>query len=103
MKTASRRLEQRVQFMDTGTDIAQVVIPNERRNRGQGGKRRTVTRKILPGYFLVEMKMDENTGVWCVTRRGNGFVGNGTTPTPLAEKKRSRRDIKADERRGAQG
>jgi len=46
-----------------------------------------VTRKILPGYVLVQMKMDENT--WSVVRNTpgvTGFVGNENIPTPLQEK-----------------
>jgi transcriptional antiterminator NusG len=82
-----KNLEQRIKFMDTGTEIAQVVIPTEEEIEVKSGRRRTVTRKILPGYVLVNMKMDENT--WSVVRNTpgvTGFVGSGNTPTPLAEK-----------------
>ena len=82
-----KNLEQRVKFMDTGTEIAQVVIPTEEEIEVKGGRRRTITRKILPGYVLVQMKMDENT--WSVVRNTpgvTGFVGSGNTPTPLQEK-----------------
>jgi transcriptional antiterminator NusG len=82
-----KNLEQRIKFIDTGTDIAQVVIPTEEEIEVKGGRRRTITRKILPGYVLVQMKMDENT--WSVVRNTpgvTGFVGSGNTPTPLQEK-----------------
>jgi transcription termination/antitermination protein NusG len=82
-----KNLEQRVKFMDTGTEIAQVVIPTEEEIEVKSGKRRTVTRKILPGYVLVQMKMDENT--WSVVRNTpgvTGFVGSDNIPTPLQEK-----------------
>jgi transcriptional antiterminator NusG len=82
-----KNLEQRVKFMDSGADILQVVIPTEDEIEVRGGRRRTVTRKILPGYVLVQMKMDENT--WAVVRNTpgvTGFVGSGNTPTPLQEK-----------------
>jgi transcriptional antiterminator NusG len=82
-----KNLEQRVKFMDSGSDIVQVVIPTEDEIEVRGGRRRTVTRKILPGYVLVQMKMDENT--WAVVRNTpgvTGFVGSGNTPTPLQEK-----------------
>jgi len=88
MKSVSRRtLEQRIKFMDSGSDITQVVIPTEDEIEVRGGRRRTVTRKILPGYVLVEMKMDEKS--WSVVRNTpgvTGFVGSGSTPTPLREK-----------------
>jgi transcriptional antiterminator NusG len=81
-----KNLEQRIKFMDTVNEITQVVIPTEDEIEVRGGRRRTVTKKILPGYVLVEMKMDENS--WSVVRNTpgvTGFVGSGNTPTPLAE------------------
>jgi transcriptional antiterminator NusG len=82
-----KNLEQRIKFMDSGDDIMEVVIPTEEEIEVRSGHRRTVTRKILPGYVLVNMKMDENT--WSVVRNTpgvTGFVGSGNTPTPLREK-----------------
>lgn len=82
-----KNLEQRIKFMDYGNVITQVVIPTEEEIEVRGGRRRTVTRKILPGYVLVEMDMNEES--WGVVRNTpgvTGFVGSGTTPTPLDEK-----------------
>jgi len=82
-----KNLAQRIKFMDTGNEIAQVVIPTEDEIEVRGGRRRTVTKKILPGYVLVQMKMDESS--WSVVRNTpgvTGFVGSGNTPTPLEEK-----------------
>jgi len=82
-----KNLEQRIKFMDTKNEITQVVIPTEDEIEVRGGRRRTVTKKILPGYVLVEMRMDENS--WSVVRNTpgvTGFVGSGNTPTPLEEK-----------------
>ena len=82
-----KNLEQRIKFMDSGNDVMQVVIPTEEEIEVRSGRRRTVTKKILPGYVLVEMKMDENS--WSVVRNTpgvTGFVGSGNTPTPLREK-----------------
>jgi transcriptional antiterminator NusG len=82
-----KNLEQRVKFMDSSNDILQVVIPTEDEIEVRAGRRRTVTRKILPGYVLVQMRMDEKT--WGVVRNTpgvTGFVGSGNTPTPLEEK-----------------
>jgi transcription termination/antitermination protein NusG len=81
-----KNLEQRVKSLDTRDLISQVIIPTEEEIEVKAGRRRTVTRKILPGYVLVEMKLDENT--WSVVRNTpgvTGFVGSGTTPTPLKE------------------
>jgi transcriptional antiterminator NusG len=82
-----KNLEQRVKFMDAANEISQVEIPTEQEIEVRGGKRRTVTRKILPGYVLVQMKMNETS--WSVVRNTpgvTGFVGSGNTPTPLQEK-----------------
>ncbi len=81
-----KNLEQRVRFMDSGNEIFQVVIPTEDEIEVRGGRRRTVTRKILPGYVLVQMKMDEYS--WSIVRNTpgvTGFVGSGNTPTSLQE------------------
>ena len=98
-----KNLEQRIKFMDSGTEIMQVVIPTEEEIEVRSGRRRTVTKKILPGYVLVQMKMDDKS--WNVVRNTpgvTGFVGSGNTPTPLQEKEVSE-IIKADDRRGSQG
>jgi transcriptional antiterminator NusG len=81
-----RSLEQRIKTMDAEDKIFQVVIPTEDEIEIRGGQRRTVTKKIFPGYVLVEMKMDDES--WQVVRNTpgvTGFVGGGNKPTPLAE------------------
>jgi transcriptional antiterminator NusG len=69
-----KSLEQRIKTMDAEDRIFQVVIPTEDEIEIRGGQRRTVTKKIFPGYVLVEMKMDDDS--WQVVRN---------KPTPLAE------------------
>ena len=81
-----KNLEQRVKFMDFASEVLQVVIPTEDEIEVRSGKRRTVTKKILPGYVLVEMKMSDQS--WSVVRNTpgvTGFVGSGSKPTPLQE------------------
>ncbi len=81
-----KNLEQRIKLMDSVSEIQQVVIPTEEEIEVRGGRRRNVTKKILPGYVLVQMKMDENS--WTMVRNTpgvTGFVGSGNTPTPLQE------------------
>ena len=82
-----KNLEQRIKFMDYGNVITKVVIPTEEEIEVRGGRRRNVVRKILPGYVLVQMDMNETT--WNVVRNTpgvTGFVGSGTTTTPLQER-----------------
>jgi len=81
-----KNLEQRIKFMDSGSEVLQVVIPTEDEIEVKDGQRRTVTKKILPGYVLVQMKMtDESWGVVRNTPGVTGFVGSGGKPTPLEE------------------
>jgi len=80
-------LEHRIKSMDMGDKIFQVVVPTEDEIEVKGGQRRTVARKVFPGYILVQMLMDESS--WYVVRNTQGvtgFVGTGTEPTPLDEK-----------------
>lgn len=82
-----KNLEQRIKFMDSGNEVMQVVIPTEEEIEVRSGHRKTITRKILPGYVLVQMKMDENS--WSIVRNTpgvTGFVGSGNTPTALSDK-----------------
>jgi len=81
-----KNLEQRLKFLDTGNEVFQVVIPTEEEIEVRGGQRRTVTKKILPGYVLVQMRMsDQSWGVVRNTPGVTGFVGSGIRPVPLRE------------------
>jgi len=79
-----RNLEQRVKFMDAGEEVLEVVIPTEDEVEIRGGQRRTIAKKILPGYILVQMKMsDQSWGIVRNTPGVTGFVGSGGKPIPL--------------------
>jgi transcriptional antiterminator NusG len=77
-------LDHRIESMDMKEKIFRVVVPTEREIEIKDGQRRTVPRKVFPGYIMVEMKMDEQS--WYVVRNTpgvTGFVGSGTKPVPL--------------------
>lgn len=77
-------LEQRIETMDMKGKIFDVVVPTEEEMEVRDGKRRTVERRVFPGYILVQMIMDEDS--WYVVRNTpgvTGFVGMGNEPTPL--------------------
>jgi transcriptional antiterminator NusG len=81
-----RNLEQRIKFMDSEGEVSQVVIPTEDEIEVRAGQRQTVSKKILPGYVLVEMGMSDQS--WKIVRNTpgvTGFVGSGDKPTPLSE------------------
>lgn len=81
-----KNLEQRVKSMDSGDEISQIVIPTEEEIEVRNGQRRTVTKKLLPGYVLVEMKVNDQS--WSLVQNTpgvTGFVGTGNRPTPLRD------------------
>ena len=80
-------LEKRVESMDMQDKIFRVLIPTEEEVEVKEGKKKTVTKKVFPGYVLVEMAMTDDS--WYVVRNTpgvTGFVGSagsGSKPTPL--------------------
>jgi len=77
-------LEHRIESMGVQDKIFQVVIPTEEEIEIKDGQRRTVQKKVFPGYVLVEMVMSDDS--WYVVRNTpgvTGFVGHGTKPAPL--------------------
>jgi transcriptional antiterminator NusG len=86
-----KNLDQRIKHMDMGDKIFEVVIPTEEEIEIREGQRRTVSRKLFPGYVLVQMVMDDDS--WYVVRNTpgvTGFAGNTSEtdrsrPMPLAD------------------
>jgi len=79
-------IEQRIDTMGMKDRIFEVLIPTEEEVEVKEGKRRTVTKRVFPGYILVQMRLDEDS--WYVVRNTpgvTGFVGNGNEPTPLTK------------------
>ncbi|OGH66360.1 MAG: transcription termination/antitermination protein NusG [Candidatus Magasanikbacteria bacterium RIFCSPHIGHO2_02_FULL_41_13] len=86
-ENVKRNLEQRVESFDMADKIFAVLVPKERKIKIKNGKRTTVEEKIFPGYILVEMIVTDDS--WYVVRNTpnvTGFVGSGTTPTPIDQK-----------------
>ena len=83
-------LDQRVRSMDVEDRIFDVVIPTEDEIEIRDGQRRTVSKKLFPGYVLVRLVMDDDT--WSVVRHTpgvTGFAGSNVEdrarPTPLSD------------------
>ncbi|WP_027415315.1 transcription termination/antitermination protein NusG [Aneurinibacillus terranovensis] len=80
-------LEKRVESMGMEDKIFRVMIPTEEETEVRDGKKKVVTKKVFPGYVLVEMAMTDDS--WYVVRNTpgvTGFVGSagaGSKPTPL--------------------
>ena len=85
-ESVKRNLEQRIESLDMQDKIFQVLVPEEKKIKIKNGKRTTVQEKIYPGYVLVEMVVDDAS--WYVVRNTpnvSGFIGTGTTPTPMSD------------------
>lgn len=81
-----KNLDQRVLTMDVKDRIFNVVVPTEDEIEIRDGQRRTVAKKVFPGYILVNMRMDDAS--WYVVRNTpgvTGFVGSGNKPTALED------------------
>jgi len=77
-------LQQRIDSMNMQDRIFDVVVPTEEEVEVKDGKRRTVERRVFPGYILVNLILSEES--WYVVRNTpgvTGFVGMGDDPIPL--------------------
>lgn len=77
-------LEMRSQTLEVEDSIYEVVVPIEQAIENKDGKKKLVKRKLLPGYVLV--RMDMNDAAWSVVRETPGvtsFVGNEGNATPV--------------------
>ena len=86
-ENVKHNIEQRVESFNMKDKIFNVLVPKEKKIKIKNGKRTTVEEKIFPGYILVEMVVTDDS--WYVVRNTpnvTGFVGSGTTPTPVDQK-----------------
>jgi transcriptional antiterminator NusG len=87
-----KNLDLRVETMDVQDKIFQVVVPTEDEMEIKDGQRKSVAKKVFPGYILVRMTMDDES--WYVVRNTPGVTGFVSTederdqrpkPVPLEE------------------
>ena len=77
--------------------IDQVVVPVQDALEMKSGRRKIVQRKVLPGYVLLKMVMNDDT--WYVVRNTRGvtsFVGPGSKPIPLTEEEIANMGLEGD-------
>lgn len=77
-------LETRAQTLDVEDYVFQVEVPTEEVTEVKNGQRKQVQRKVLPGYVLVRMEL--NDASWSAVRNTpgvTGFVGATNEPSPL--------------------
>lgn len=79
-----QNLLHRIDTMEMQDQIFRVIVPTEEEIEIKNGQRRTVQKKVFPGYVLVQMRMTDDS--WYVVRNTPGvtsFVGHGNKPTAL--------------------
>lgn len=84
-------LQQRIESLGMQDRIFNVMVPTEKQIEIKNGKRKTVDKKIFPGYVLVEMVVTDDS--WYIVRNTpnvTGFIGLGVRPTPMSEDEISR-------------
>lgn len=77
-------LEMRAQTMGVDEQIHEVIVPIEEVEERKDGKKKIVKRKLLPGYVLVRMSLDDPS--WSVVRDTPGvtsFVGSEGHPSKV--------------------
>ncbi len=82
----AENLKQRIESLGMGEKIFQVLVPKEKQIEIKNGRRKTVEKKIFPGYVLVEMIVTDDS--WYVVRNTpnvTGFIGLGVRPTPMSK------------------
>ena len=66
--------------------ILEVSVPVQNAIEIKNGVKKTVQRKVFPGYVLVFMYMNDDTWYVCRNTRGvTSFVGPGSRPVPLSD------------------
>lgn len=82
-----QNLMRRAESMGLDNRIFNIEVPEEKVIELKDGKRTEKTKKIFPGYVLVEMIMDDES--WLIVRNTPGvtsFVGSGAKPVALSQR-----------------
>jgi len=85
-ENVAQNLRQRIETLDMENKIFNVLVPIEKKIKIKNGKRKIVEEKIFPGYVMIEMEVTDES--WYIVRNTpnvTGFIGTGTTPTPVSE------------------
>ena len=79
-------LRQRIDSMGMEDRIFEVIVPKEKAIEIKNGKRKTVEKRIFPGYVLVDMILTDDS--WYIVRNTpqvTGFIGSGAIPVPISK------------------
>lgn len=87
-------LQRKVKIEGLEGRIGRILVPMEKRPapRSRGGARKTVDRKMYPGYVFLEMRLEENGSIderaWFTIKETTGvgdFIGSAGKPTPMSQ------------------
>lgn len=79
-------LEHRAMTLGHRAALRQIVVPTETVTELKEGDKKTVEKRTMPGYVLVQMNLNEDTwGLVRGTPGVTGFVGAGDEPIPLTQ------------------
>lgn len=98
-KKVKTDLEQKIETLGLGDIVTKVLVPEEESIEERRGKKKVVSRKLFPGYVMLEMEAtreESSDGInfrvdsdaWYVVRNTNGvtgFVGVGSDPIPMED------------------
>jgi transcriptional antiterminator NusG len=79
-------LEHRIDSMGQRLRFRRVIVPTEQVIETKDGQKVQIEKRILPGYVLVNMDLNDDS--WAVVRNTpgvTGFAGPGGKPVPLAQ------------------
>lgn len=82
----AENLKQRVESLGMEDKIFKVIVPKEKQIEIKNGRRRTIEKKIFPGYVLIEMIVTDDS--WYIVRNTpnvTGFIGMKVRPTPMSK------------------
>ena len=80
----SEALRRRIMLQGMEKWFGEVIVPKEQVTDFKGGKKRVVSRKLYPGYILVQMILSDDS--WYLVRETGGigdFTGSGGKPSPM--------------------
>lgn len=82
--STAEALKRRIMLQGMEKWFGEVIVPKEQVTDFKGGKKRVVSRKLYPGYILVQMALNDET--WFLVRETGGigdFTGSAGRPSPM--------------------
>lgn len=94
-------IEKAVENRHLENEILEVRVPMQDVVETKNNQKKTVSKKLFPGYVLIHMDADNNDAWYVVrnTRGVTGFVGPGSKPVPLSEDEMRVLNVGASERK----